>query len=119
MLRCEGALKSLLKSCHKLVYPEFETDPHPDLSRSGKLSLRTGEIDSFDYTASANPPILHRKETFVTTDHRLHDKFARLTEQEEKHGLLDGTATNGTKEAWQARLTERGFMLRGHRLVLR
>jgi DNA phosphorothioation-associated putative methyltransferase len=55
-----------------LVYPDFETDPHPALLRSVKLSLRTREIDCFDYTASANPPVLHRKETFLPSDHPLH-----------------------------------------------
>ncbi len=102
-----------------LVYPDFETDPHPALARSVKLSLRTREIDCFDYTASSNPPILHRKESFLTADHSLHAKFARLTQQQEKHGLLDETATIGTKDGWQARLTERGYVLRGHRLVRR
>jgi DNA phosphorothioation-associated putative methyltransferase len=102
-----------------LVYPDFETEPHPALSRSIKLSLRTRVIDCFDYTASTNPPILHRKETFLMADHPLRAKFARLTQQEEKHGLLDDTATIGTKEGWQARLGERGFVLRGHRLVRR
>jgi DNA phosphorothioation-associated putative methyltransferase len=100
-----------------LVYPDFETDPHPGLQRSVKLSLRTREIDCFDYTASTNPPILHRKETFLTSDHPLHAKFARLTQQEEKHGLLDDTATIGTREGWSRRLAERGFVLRGHRLI--
>jgi DNA phosphorothioation-associated putative methyltransferase len=102
-----------------LVYPDFETDPHPALQRSVKLSLRTREIDCFDYTTSTNPPILHHKETFLTTDHPLHAKFARLTQQEEKYGLLDDTATIGTTEGWQAGLAERGFVLRGHRMVRR
>jgi DNA phosphorothioation-associated putative methyltransferase len=102
-----------------LVYPDFETDPHPALERSVKLSLRTREIDCREYTTSANPPILHRKDTFLTADHPLHAKFARLTQQEEKHGLLDDTATIGTKDGWQARLNATGFVLRGHRLVRR
>ena len=102
-----------------LVYPDFETDPHPALLRSVKLSLRSREIDCLEYAASANPPILHRKETFVTSDHPLHAKFARLSEQEEKHGLLDDSATIGTREGWQARLSDAGFALRGHRLVRR
>jgi DNA phosphorothioation-associated putative methyltransferase len=102
-----------------LVYPDFESDPHPAIQRSIKLSLRTREIDSFDYNASTNPPILHRKETFLTTDHLLHAKFARLTQQEENDGLLDDTATIGTTEGWQAGLAERGFVLRGHRMVRR
>ena len=100
-----------------LVYPDFDTDPHPALQRSVKLSLRTRAIDCFDFSASTNPPILHRKETFLTSDHPLDGKFARLTLQEEKHGLLDDTATLGTREGWSSRLAERGFGLKGHRLV--
>ena len=30
-----------------LVYPDFETDPHPALLRSIKLSLRTRELDCY------------------------------------------------------------------------
>jgi DNA phosphorothioation-associated putative methyltransferase len=100
-----------------LVYPDFETDPHPAPLRSVKLSLRTRAIDCFDYTASTNPPVLHRKETFLASDHPLHAKFARLTQQEEKHGLLDDLSEIGTREGWSSRLAERGFGLKGHRLV--
>ena len=66
---------------------------------------------------AANPPILHRKETFLTPDHPQHARFARLTAQEEKHGLLDDPATIGTRDGWQARLNAAGFALRGHRLI--
>src|SRR5207253_11151823 len=62
-----------------LVYPDFETDPHPALLRSVKLNLRTREIESTEYVGSANPPILHRKETFLLTDDPLRAKFERLT----------------------------------------
>ena len=92
-----------------LVYPDFEADPHPALLRSIKLSLRTRELDCYDYATSTNPPILHRKETFLPPGHPLLAKFARLTQQEEKHGLLDETATIGTRERWERRLAERGF----------
>jgi hypothetical protein len=47
----------------------------------------------------------------------LHAKFARLTEQEERHGLLDETAIIGTRDGCQARLAAAGLALRGHRLV--
>jgi DNA phosphorothioation-associated putative methyltransferase len=100
-----------------LVYPDIETGPHPARQRSAKLSLRTRKIDCFDYTTSTNPPILHRNQAFLTADHPLHAKFARLTEQEEKHGLLNDAATIGTKEGWSRRLAERGFSLKGHRIV--
>lgn len=100
-----------------LVYPEFESDPHPALLRSIRVNLRTRQIDSNDYTQSTNPPVLHRKEAFLLPDDPLQAKFARLTAQEEKHGLLEDTAGIGTRDGWTRRLTERGFALKGHRLV--
>jgi len=33
------------------------------------------------------------------------------------YGLLDETATIGTREGWERRMAERGFTIRGHRLV--
>jgi hypothetical protein len=47
----------------------FETDAHPPLARSVKLALRTRDIECLDYITSANPPILHWKETFLHPDH--------------------------------------------------
>lgn len=102
-----------------LAYPDFDTNPHPALVRSVKLSLRSLELACYDYSESENPPILHRKETFLSSDHPLREKFARLTRQEEKHGLLDDTPTIGTRDGWRARLEDMGFRLRGHRLVRR
>jgi hypothetical protein len=70
-----------------------------------------------DYTQSTNPPVLHRKESFLSPNHPSHEKFARLTSQEEIHGLLDDPSGIGTREGWARRLSERGFSLKGHRLV--
>jgi DNA phosphorothioation-associated putative methyltransferase len=100
-----------------LVYPEFEGDPHPSLLRCIKLNLRTRVIDCYDYSQSANPPVLHRKESFLRPDDELHTKFARLTAQEEKAGLLEDASRIGTREGWARRLAERGYALKGHRLV--
>jgi hypothetical protein len=66
-----------------------------------------------------NPPILHRKETFVAPDHPLRPKFARLTAAEEAKGLLDESHRIGTRNQWELALAEKGLSLRGHRLVLR
>jgi hypothetical protein len=63
--------------------------------------------------------VLHRKETFLHPEHPLHEKFARLTRQEEQHGLLSDGAGIGTRGGWEARLQDAGFALRGHRLVRR
>lgn len=100
-----------------LAYPDFESDPHPALVRSVKLNLRSRELDCYDYSESGNPPILHRKETFLTPDHPKYERFARLTRQEERHGLLEDASTIGTQQGWSMRLDSLGFRLRGHRLV--
>jgi DNA phosphorothioation-associated putative methyltransferase len=102
-----------------LAYPDFDTDPHPALLRCVRLSLRTRQLVCFDYTRSSNPPVLQRKETFLHPDHPLHEKFARLTRQEEGHGLLADPSGIGTRAGWQNRLREAGFALKGHRLIRR
>jgi hypothetical protein len=52
-----------------LVYPEFDDAPHPALLRSIRVNLRTRQIDGTDYAQSANPPVLHRKDSFLAPDH--------------------------------------------------
>jgi DNA phosphorothioation-associated putative methyltransferase len=100
-----------------LIYPEFEDDPHPALLRSVRVNLRSRQIDCNDYTQSANPPILHRKDSFLGPDHPLRAKFALLTAREENYGLLDDASEIGTRHGWERRLAERGFAVKGHRLV--
>jgi hypothetical protein len=80
------------------------------------LSLRTRQLECYDYAANANPPVLHRKETLVAPDHPLQPRFARLTQQEERHGLLADPATIGTRAGWESRVRAYGFTLRGHRV---
>lgn len=100
-----------------LVYPDFDRAPHPALFRSVKLDMRNRQLECLDYGASENPPILHRKESFVSEEHPLRKKFARLTQQEEKAGLLEETASIGTRVGWELELKKRGVRLRGHRVI--
>src|SRR5262249_53895010 len=100
-----------------LAYPEFEDYPHPVLLRCVRLSLRSRQVECYDYAPSANPPVLHRKETFLAPDHPLPAQFARLPAQEERCGLLDDASGIGTRDGWARRLRERGYALKGHRLV--
>ncbi len=55
-----------------LFYPEFDTDPHPALYQSIQVDLQTKTTQQRDYYQSPNPPILHRKETFVNQDYLLY-----------------------------------------------
>jgi hypothetical protein len=105
------------------------------LERCIRLSLRTRALDCYDYLQQGrgargegrvqseednrhfNPLILHRKETFLHPSHPLYTKFAGLTQQEEKAGLLADPATIGTRTGWLTRLQAHRLTLRGHRLV--
>jgi DNA phosphorothioation-associated putative methyltransferase len=100
-----------------LAYPDFEKRPHPALAESVIVDLITGKTRRDDYRGRANPPILHRKETFLPPGHPLHDKFAKLTRQEESAGLLEDTARIGFRLNWERALTDRGLGFKGHRLV--
>lgn len=100
-----------------LFYPEFESDAHPALQSSIQVDLVNHQIASRDYSDTDNPPILHRKETFVTPDHPLHKEFTDLTRAEEAAGLLDNSRLIGTYQAWQKRLQEYGVEIQAHRLI--
>jgi len=100
-----------------LAYPEFEKNPHPALLESVIVDLVTGKTRRDEYRTRANPPILHRKETFLPPEHPMHGKFAKLTRQEETAGLLDDPARIGFRINWERILAEKGLGFKGHRLV--
>lgn len=102
-----------------LSYPRFEHDPHPVLTASTVASLDALSLDVYDYSGTENPSILHRKETLVSRDHPLRERFARLTEQEERMGLYEMPETIGTRRGWTAALERAGLEQRGHRVVRR
>lgn len=102
-----------------LFYPDFDTDPHPALQASIQVDLQSHQVSYRDYIVSDNPPILHRKETFVTRDYPLYEQFALLTRQEEALGLLNQSRAIGTRQRWLQRLEDYGVELQGHCLIRR
>ena len=48
-----------------LNYPTFKSESYPTLNLSQIVDLHKELSRSSDYSKSTNPPILHRKETFV------------------------------------------------------
>lgn len=100
-----------------LAYPDFDDDPHPKLDFSLNINLSSFAIKTRRFRGQPNRPILHRKELFVGSDHPAFDKFRRLTEQEERHGLLEDGASIGLEKGWQSTVEKSGWTLRGHRLI--
>jgi hypothetical protein len=79
-----------------LVYPDFEDDPHPCLLRSVKLSLRSRESTaSTTRTALTRPSCIARRRSFIRAIPI--SEVRSLTQQEEKHGLLEDTNSIGTR----------------------
>ncbi|MGK7879953.1 MAG: DNA phosphorothioation-associated putative methyltransferase [Crocosphaera sp.] len=100
-----------------LFYPEFDNDPHPALSLSIVVNLDTEQISYWDYKKKKNPPILHRKESFITPDYPNYETFAHLTNMEEELDLLNLNVPIGTKEQWEKRLDRKRIIFEGHYLA--
>ncbi|HAX77607.1 MAG TPA: DNA phosphorothioation-associated methyltransferase, partial [Cyanobacteria bacterium UBA11372] len=99
-----------------LFYPEFNSVAHPALESSMTIKLPDLKVTYGDYSIRKNPPILHRKETFVTPDYPFYEQFAELTRQEEIAGLLDRRHQIGTRQEWENCLAELGIEIREHSL---
>jgi DNA phosphorothioation-associated putative methyltransferase len=100
-----------------LYYPDFDSIAHPALQWAMLIDLRDLSVKFRDYSEQENLPILHRKETFLSENHPLYPKFAKLTKAEEKAGLFKETKTIGNQQGWERRLAECGVSIAGHRLT--
>jgi DNA phosphorothioation-associated putative methyltransferase len=96
-----------------LKYAEFDVEAHPRLLHSVRVHLPSTSYVVRDFSSSENPPILHRKETFVDTLYPNFNAFAELTRQEEELGLLSHPEI-GFKQQWQRLLSERQLRIVGH-----
>jgi len=96
-----------------LSYPQFDRIAHPPLASSLRVDLRTFDVKWTDFRESENPPILHRKELFVSSDYPGREKFARLSDREERAGLLGGPGV-GTLKLWNELLEVEGWAIGGH-----
>jgi DNA phosphorothioation-associated putative methyltransferase len=96
-----------------LRYENFDEDPHPALRYGVRVFLPRASYQIRDYRDSENPPILHRKDTLVSLNYPYHDRFRKLTVDEEAHGLLSQTGI-GYKKEWERKLTDRGLAIHEH-----
>jgi len=99
-----------------LFYPDFDSDPHPALKASITIDLKTLYITHRDYAERTNPPILHRKENFVTSNYPRYEEFAQLTQQEQQLGLLKSKSDIGTRAGWEKCLAANKVEIKGHQV---
>jgi len=100
-----------------LYCPDFEKAAHPAVRGGFVVRLQTFEVRERDYSADPDPFILLRKEAFLPPAHPLRPRFERLTQQEERAGLLEDGNNIRPRITWTQALNAKGFAVRGHRLV--
>jgi DNA phosphorothioation-associated putative methyltransferase len=99
-----------------LKYKDFDEEAHPALLHSVRVHLPSAAYAIRDYSSSENPPILHRKESFVDPLYQSYGAFAELTRQEEDLGLLSRSEI-GLKREWLHLLAESQVRIVGHRVL--
>lgn len=102
-----------------LFYPDFDTDPHPALHTSMEIDLRNLHVSYRDFENSDDPPLLHCKDACVAPDYPLYKKFALLTSQEKKWGLLNNFRAIKTRKGWLKCLQENCAEIRNYRVYWR
>ncbi|MEO1146313.1 MAG: DNA phosphorothioation-associated putative methyltransferase [Cyanobacteria bacterium J06638_22] len=100
-----------------LYYPDFDQEPHPLLRTSTVVDWQTGTVETRDYSDAPNPPLLHRKETFLSPGYPCYDSFAHLTQQQVAMGLFDNSREIGTLLNWEKRLIQQGLEIHNHALA--
>jgi DNA phosphorothioation-associated putative methyltransferase len=99
-----------------LAYQDFEVVPHPTLRSSVRVFLPTASYELRNYKESVNPPILHRKETFLDPLHPRYAEFEKLSATEESLGLLSRNDI-GTRNGWESLLQSRGLRIEGTEIL--
>ena len=94
-----------------LNYPTFDTYSYPSLAQAYTVDLAKLKVRKANYSDSKNPPILHRKETFVTKDYSLFEEFSAVTQEGEAIGLYTKPRTIGFKNNWERLISNKGYYL--------
>ena len=102
-----------------LLYPCFRERAHPALAAALTVDLSRGASSMRRYSDRGNRPILHRKELLVGADDPDYQRFAALTQQEERAGLFDTPSIIGHERGWAAQLERRGLSIHDHELCHR
>jgi DNA phosphorothioation-associated putative methyltransferase len=100
-----------------LEYDDFEAEPFPALRRSALVDLAGRSSKIRDFSSSANPPILHRKELLLPSAHPRRSAYAALTAELDRLNLFVDNHKIGLRTAWQLRLDEAGIVIRNHAVV--
>jgi len=95
-----------------LEYAAFDEDPFPVLANSWSRP-KGSELVLRSYADSLNPPVLHRKELLVSTEHPSYARWSAITQTAESLGLFDEPGAIGFQLNWQRAIAAKGYVLVG------
>lgn len=94
-----------------LNYPRFDSYAYPELQTSYTIDLNKLTLRPASYAESKNPPILHRKETFLAPDDPRIDPFSQFTKEGEEIGLYENSRSIGFRNNWLRLIRSKGYEL--------
>lgn len=94
-----------------LHYTRFFEDPFPKLATACLVNLIDNKVRRSDFTATGNPPILHRKELLLPVEHPRRSQLSTLTATLEKRGLFRDSQRIGHLKQWESRLSSHGIQI--------
>jgi len=100
-----------------LNYPRFFEDAFPALLQSWRVHVPSRSVAFRDYSQSLNPPILHRKELLLASDHPDSGPFATVTAFAESIGLFDDPQRIGFLIPWTELVARKGYRVDGRDLL--
>ena len=99
-----------------LSYPDFYSDSYPALKQSVTIDLAKLTHKITSYEDSDNPPILHRKETMISSTNEYYSLFCEITAEGEQAGLYENSRMIGFRNSWERLIAKKGYELVGGRL---
>ena len=114
LVKTQWNIIKFYKNDHKvslLHYPDFDTYAYPALAKSTTIDIETSTFTQSQYENSENPPILHRKETFVKNNYPHINLFTEITKEGEAINLYEKPRSIGFKKSWERLIKTRGYIL--------
>lgn len=100
-----------------LEYEDFDTAAFPRLIASTRVNVATGEHARTDFSRSANPLILHRKEHLLMPNDPRRSRWTETTRMLVERGLFKDSHAIGRQAAWNERLAQAGLAAVGDEVV--
>lgn len=100
-----------------LEYEDFDAAAFPRLVSSTRVNVATGQRALTDFSRSANPLILHRKEQLLKASDPRVRRWAETTRMLVEKGLFRDSHAIGRQRAWTERLARAGLAAVGDEVV--